>query len=394
MNIEHKEALRKQEFGNLSAILNNTTTKFDRRSIYDTSNQASLPSPVPSRTISSAQNMSSSSASSSCDVQHGDPSRRSPFPMVSMAQAMSLVLSQCKELPSESIPLSQALHRYASEDVLVTQPFPPFPVSIMDGYAIRAPIFPGRYPIQSTEALAGGSTALTLTPGAVMYITTGAKIPAGANAVVKIEDTRAVPGNDQEVEIAVSVERVGANIRQVGSDIQPGECLVQKGSLLTPIQIGLCATYGISQITCSRRPIVGVLSTGSELFDTGSSYPGRDKESSSTSSCIRDSNRPTLLASLQLDLNIQSIDYGIVSDDEESLRSLLLSAAMNCDVVMTSGGVSMGSADLVKPLLQELGRIHFGRLNMKPGKPTTFATLDKTDGTQCFFFGLPGENAS
>jgi gephyrin len=267
----------------------------------------------------------------------------------------------------------------------------------MDGYAVCGDLQPGEYTVQDIRLHAGVNAAQYPLPGSdyVAYITTGSMVPEGANAVVKIEDTTAVDiANDSQmkekkVRIDVVVP-VGSNIRQIGSDIQAGEVILQKGSVIAPAEIGLLATVGVMSVPCYRKPVVGVMSTGSELVNPWETPTG---------SQIRDSNRATLLAAFQQDLgNAHCIDLGIVKDSARDLEAALLSAAERCDVVVTSGGVSMGDADLVKPMLEKLGSVHFGRLNMKPGKPTTFATLKskRADGQDktVLFFGLPGNPVS
>ena len=220
-------------------------------------------------------------------------------------------------------------------------------------------------------------------------------VPEGANAVVKIEDTTAVDATtdaqQQEKSVNINVVvPVGSNIRQIGSDIQAGEIILNKGSVIAPAEIGLLATVGVMTVPCYVKPIVGVMSTGSELV-----HPWEIP----TGSQIRDSNRATLLAAFQQDLGSACcVDLGIVGDSAKDLEGALQLAATKCDVVVTSGGVSMGDADLVKPMLEKLGMVRFGRLNMKPGKPTTFATIKAkhTDGREksVLFFGLPGNPVS
>lgn len=255
----------------------------------------------------------------------------------------------------------------------------------MDGYAVHTPLLPGVHEVQE-DILAGTDATNKLEFGKVVYITTGAMLPEGATGVVKIEDTEKVDSGDF-VNIKVEVHE-GAHIRQIGSDIMEGETILTKGQYLGPAEIGLLATVGLSDVPCYRKPVIGVLSTGSELVEA-SAVP--------TGSQIRDTNRVALLSSL-LEDGHSVVDLGIVSDNKEALREKLVLASAQCDVVITSGGVSMGVADFVKPLLSEIGTIHFSKLNMKPGKPTTFATLSLTQPggatKRTLFFGLPGNPVS
>jgi gephyrin len=278
------------------------------------------------------------------------------------------------------VDLADAFGHIVGQDLHSIDPFPAFPASIMDGYAVIGPIEAGVYEVID-RVHAGDLPRDLVNPLQVSYITTGAMLPAGSNAVVKIEDTELVESSgSHEKRIRVNVSaKIGENVRQIGSDIYEGEVVLKQGDRIGPAELGLLATIGLVKIPCYKKPVIGVMSTGSELIDASDTPIG---------SQIRDSNRPTLLAAFRED-GYQCIDLGIIQDQEHDLRDALLDAANRCDVVVTSGGVSMGAKDYVKPLLAELGTIHFGRLNMKPGKPTTFASLKST-----LFFALPGNPVS
>ena len=326
-----------------------------------------------------------------------DHRRQSKYPMISVEDAIIHVL-QATDITvtaiDSEVPLMEACGRVVAKDIKANDPFPSFRASIMDGYAVCGVLQPGQYPVQE-QRLHAGVNATQLGIGYVAYITTGAMVPEGANAVVKIEDTTAVDAatDAQQQEKSVKIDvvvPVGSNIRQIGSDIQSGEVILKKGSVIAPAEIGLLATVGVMTVPCYIKPIVGVMSTGSELV-----HPWEVP----TGSQIRDSNRATLLAAFQQDLgSAYCVDLGIVGDSARDLEEALQLAATKCDVVVTSGGVSMGDADLVKPMLEKLGMVRFGRLNMKPGKPTTFATIKAkhTDGREknVLFFGLPGNPVS
>jgi len=325
------------------------------------------------------------------------------------------------------VPLMECVGHRVSEEIRAVDPFPPFPASMMDGYAVCAPIEAGVYEVLASRIHAGddvsssstspsSSSPAVLQPNQVAYITTGAMLPPGANAVVKIEDTESPGLNggggarekgdafgkvETAVNIKVSVSKEGVNVRQIGSDMQVGELLLQTGQVIGPAEVGLLATVGVTHVPCYGKPIVGVLSTGNELVDPWQAPHG---------SQIRDSNRAALMAAF-IEEGYTCIDLGIVKDAASELRARLQDAASRCDVVITSGGVSMGDADLVKPMLEELGEIHFGRINMKPGKPTTFATIVRNQAAKkasgkavggggrqqqqnVLFFGLPGNPVS
>eukprot|EP00644_Phytophthora_capsici_P012202 jgi/Phyca11/550651/estExt2_Genewise1Plus.C_PHYCAscaffold_380107 len=257
----------------------------------------------------------------------------------------------------------------------------------MDGYAVIAADGVGTFPVVERIA-AGYVPANTLEPGQVAYITTGSPVPDGADAVVKIEDTSSVEGSENlEKEAAVNIlkaVKAGQNIRPIGSDISPGEVLVHACELVSAAELGLLATAGVTEVIAHRKPVVGVLSTGSELVEAfqGTTTPGK----------IRDSNRPMLLALLS-GWGATTLNLGVCSDQKQALKTTILKALEKVDVLITSGGVSMGEHDLIKPLLEEMGTVHFGRLLMKPGKPTTFATLEMQNKRK-LVFALPGNPVS
>eukprot|EP01038_Epipyxis_sp_PR26KG_P013753 gene13753-18445_t len=306
----------------------------------------------------------------------------------SVEEAVQKVLQYTKPLPIISIQLNKSLHYTLAEDIVATHDFPEFPISIMDGYAVKAPMAPGRY-IVKEDILAGTvpNQAIEVEKGVVSYITTGGMMPKWANAVVKVEDTEQDNANKDCKYVKIKVNATpGMHVREIGSDIAKNQLVLAKGHIIAPAEIGLLATIGQPEIKCYQRPIIGVMSTGSELIEPWETPTG---------SQIRDTNRIAIIAALKED-NFEVIDFGIAVDDKDHIRNRLLTASHTCDVVITSGGVSMGAADFVKPLLNELGTIHFGRLNMKPGKPTTFATVPHTDGSGkvTLFFGLPGNPVS
>ncbi len=339
--------------------------------------------------------------------------RSSSYPMISVEDALVHVLQQSDALEAKDVALEKCYGLRSWGEVRVETPFPAFPVSIMDGYALRAPLVPGIYPVQS-RVRAGDSDNLVLQAGHVVYITTGARMPIGADAVVKVEDTASVgteklgglisltsfadlktstndnkeSPDESRVNINVSVSASGVNVREVGSDMAVGEVLLAAGQLIGAAEVGLLASAGVRTVKCFCKPVIGVLSTGNELVDASSPEPLQGSQ-------IRDSNRAALLAALRSD-GYDVIDLGIIGDTRDALREMLLTACREVDVLVTSGGVSMGDADLVKPMLAELGTVHFGRLNMKPGKPTTFATIPRPgkNGAKTMVFGLPGNPAS
>ncbi|ETL98386.1 hypothetical protein L917_04519 [Phytophthora nicotianae] len=327
-----------------------------------------------------------------CDCECGDegvsPTRReSAYDMIRVDAAVELVLQQTQPLEVVAVQAHEADGFVLAEPVLSVEPLPPFRASIMDGYAVVAADGVGTFPVVERIA-AGDMPSSALKHGQVSYITTGSPVPDGADAVVKIEDTSSVEGSEKpERETAVNIlktVKAGQNIRPIGSDISPGEVLVDAHELVSPAEIGLMATAGITEVQAHRKPVVGVLSTGSELVEAfqGTTTPGK----------IRDSNRPMLLALLS-SWGATAVNLGVCSDKKQALKDTILTALEKVDVLITSGGVSMGEHDLIKPLLEEMGSVHFGRLLMKPGKPTTFATLD-VQRKKKLVFALPGNPVS
>ncbi len=306
----------------------------------------------------------------------------SPYPMLLVPDAQALVLAQTVTLPPTTLPLQDALGYILAEDVYARDPLPPFPASIKDGYAVVAADGPGEY-VMAGEVTAGRVADFTLQPGTVAYITTGAPIPAGADAVVQVEDTeRLASPNGTRVRIHKSV-RAGEDIRTVGSDVAAGQRVLEAGERLAAAEIGLLATVGVAQVPVVQRPRVAILSSGDELVEP-SADPGPGQ--------IRDSNRATLAAAI-IAAGAEVVDLGIAPDVRGELEARVQRGMAEADILLSTGGVSMGELDLIKPLLEQAGTVHFGRLRMKPGKPCTFATAD-VGGRRRLVFGLPGNPVS
>ncbi|XP_062862855.1 gephyrin a isoform X2 [Trichomycterus rosablanca] len=310
--------------------------------------------------------------------------RMSPFPLTSMDKAFITVLEMTSVLGTEIINYRDGMGRVLAQDVYAKDNLPPFPASVKDGYAVRAADGPGdRFIIGESQA--GEQPTHTVMPGQVMRVTTGAPIPCGADAVVQVEDTELLRESEdgtEELEVRILVQaRPGQDIRPIGHDIKRGECVLAKGTHMGPSEIGLLATVGVTEVEVHKFPVVAVMSTGNELLNPEDDlHPGK----------IRDSNRSTLLATIQ-EHGYPTINLGIVGDNPDDLLNALNEGISRADVIITSGGVSMGEKDYLKQVLDiDLhAQIHFGRVFMKPGLPTTFATLD-IDGTRKLIFALPG----
>ncbi|XP_061467022.1 gephyrin isoform X11 [Rhineura floridana] len=324
--------------------------------------------------------------------------RMSPFPLTSMDKAFITVLEMTPVLGTEIINYrgisynlrhpENGMGRVLAQEVYAKDNLPPFPASVKDGYAVRAADGPGdRFIIGESQA--GEQPTQTVMPGQVMRVTTGAPIPCGADAVVQVEDTELIRESDdgtEELEVRILVQaRPGQDIRPIGHDIKRGECVLAKGTHMGPSEIGLLATVGVTEVEVNKFPVVAVMSTGNELLNPEDDLlPGK----------IRDSNRSTLLATIQ-EHGYPTINLGIVGDNPDDLLNALNEGISRADVIITSGGVSMGEKDYLKQVLDiDLhAQIHFGRVFMKPGLPTTFATLD-TDGVRKIIFALPGNPVS
>ncbi|MDJ0923500.1 MAG: molybdopterin molybdotransferase MoeA [Acidimicrobiia bacterium] len=288
------------------------------------------------------------------------------------------VLGAIAPLEPVRLELAAANGLALAEPIVALHDLPPFANSAMDGYAVQAAdVAEAPVTLQVLEDVPAGSVpTVAVTPGNAIKIMTGAPMPNGADAVVPVEDTE--PGTG-EVRILVGVS-TGTSVRPAGEDVAAGAVVLEAGERLTPARLGVCASLGYHRPLVRRRPKVAVLSTGDEVVppDTEELGPGK----------IRDANRFTLRGALQ-DLGVDVLDLGIVGDDAAELRERLEQGADQADVVVSSGGVSMGEYDLVKHLLAELGSVEFWKVAMKPAKPFAFGQLGKTP-----FFGLPGNPVS
>ena len=298
----------------------------------------------------------------------------SPYAMVSVDEAIDAILARAEPLGTETVDALSADGRVLAADVRADGPLPPTPRSAVDGYAVRA-ADRGERVLLPDEIVAGPERAVVVGQGQAARIMTGAPIPGGADAVVMVEDTGE---SDGRVRIDREVES-GGNVHRAGIDVEGGQVVVEAGAVLGPAEIGLLATIGHTDVLVYRRPRVAVLATGDELVEpTEEPPPG----------CIRDSNRYALLAAAR-EAGAEVVWHGVARDTEGDLEAKVRAALDASDVLITSGGVSMGTRDLIKPLLESLGTIHFGRVNFKPGKPLTFATICATIGERVVF-GLPG----
>ena len=295
-------------------------------------------------------------------------------PLLSIDEALARVLARARPLDAERVSVAAAAGRVLAEDVAARVDLPPFASSAMDGFAVRAADLPGSLPVVFRIA-AGLPADRPLAPGEAMEISTGGAVPEGADAVVPIERVVAI---DNEVEIAEPV-RSGAHVRPAGGDVRAGDALLEAGMRLGAAQVGALAAAGVTAVLCARRPIVVVLSTGTELRAPGAELgPGQ----------IYESNGPMLAAAFEgAGALVERI--GPIADDEESHRDAL-ERGLAADVLVSSGGVSVGPHDLVRRILAELGvEEDFWGVAVRPGKPLAFGSRAAT-----LVFGLPGNPVS
>uniref|UniRef100_A0A7N6AK75 Gephyrin n=1 Tax=Anabas testudineus TaxID=64144 RepID=A0A7N6AK75_ANATE len=371
-----------------TASLSTTPSESPRAQATSRLSTASCPTPKVQSRCSSKENILRSSHSAVDITKVARRHRMSPFPLTSMDKAFITVLEMTAVLGTEIINYRDGMGRVLAQDVYAKDNLPPFPASVKDGYAVRAADGPGdRFIIGESQA--GEQPTHTVMPGQVMRVTTGAPIPCGADAVVQVEDTELLRESEdgtEELEVRILVQaRPGQDIRPIGHDIKRGECVLAKGTHMGPSEIGLLATVGVTEVEVQKFPVVAVMSTGNELLNPEDDlHPGK----------IRDSNRSTLLATIQ-EHGYPTINLGIVGDNPDDLLNALNEGISRADVIITSGGVSMGEKDYLKQVLDiDLhAQIHFGRVFMKPGLPTTFATLD-IDGARKLIFALPGNPVS
>ena len=295
-------------------------------------------------------------------------------PLLSIDDALARVLSRAHPLAAENVPVAEAAGRVLAKDVAARVDLPPFASSAMDGFAVRAADLPGRLPVVFRIA-AGLPAERPLGPGEAMEISTGGAVPEGADAVVPVE---VVVETDNAIEVGDPV-RPGAHVRPAGGDVRAGERVLEKGAVLGAAQVGALAAAGVANVLCARRPSVVVLSTGTELRAPGDELgPGQ----------IYESNGPMLAAAFETaGALVERI--GPIADDEEAHREALLSG-LAADVLVSSGGVSVGPHDLVRRILAELGvEEDFWGVAVRPGKPLAFGTRGET-----LVFGLPGNPVS
>jgi molybdopterin molybdotransferase len=294
--------------------------------------------------------------------------------LLTLEQAQALVLARARPRPAEPVDVREAAGRVTAEAARAAIDLPPFPSSAMDGFAVRAADVPGRLPV--VERIAAGRPATrALAAGEAMAISTGGVVPEGADSVVPLEY---VVHHDNEIDVEGAVP-AGAHVRPRGGDAAAGDVVVAAGVRLGPAQLGALAAAGVASVACAPRPRVAILATGSELARAGAELePGQIYESNGL-----------MLAAALASVGADITALPVVADDETAHRAAL-ERGLAADVLVTSGGVSVGPHDLVRAIEAELGVEEvFWRVAIKPGKPVSFGVRGET-----LVFGLPGNPLS
>lgn len=298
--------------------------------------------------------------------------------MITVEEAQARILADVPTAPDEPVPLADAYHRVLAEDLTSPLAVPPWPNSAMDGYAVRADDTGEEVRLELLEMVGAGQVASQpVRAGTAIGVMTGAPLPDGADAVVMVEDT------DGALEGTVTVRgraAVRQHVREAGCDIARGEVVLRAGSTLTPARVGLASSMGLSELAVRRRPVVAILTTGDEVVQPGTPLgPGQ----------IYGSNAASLIG-LTLDAGAVPLDLGNAPDDLDATREALHRAVAEADVVVTTGGVSVGQYDFVRDAVAAVGGgLDFWKVRMKPGKPLAFGHAGRVP-----LFGLPGNPVS
>lgn len=310
-------------------------------------------------------------------------------PLKALDDALTELLAHAEALPGvDEVTTFDGDGRVLARDIVSALHVPPQDNSAMDGYAVRcADVAPGGV-LPVSQRIPAGASGAPLQPGTAARIFTGAPVPAGADAIVMQEECEALAEGTQ---VRINAQpRVGQSIRRAGEDVTRGAVVLSKGERLTPAALGLAASIGMSTLPVTRRPRVALFSTGDELV-----MPGDIAPEQMPPGAIYNSNRFFLRALLQR-LGCEVTDYGIVPDRRDATLDALREAAQQHDLILTSGGVSVGEEDHIKPAVQQLGELDLWQIAIKPGKPFAYGKIYRGDTARrdphnaCHFAGLPG----
>ncbi|KAG9317925.1 MoaB/Mog domain-containing protein [Chiua virens] len=332
----------------------------------------------------------------------GRYSRMTRLHLISLDTALHLILTEIQPLGVVELLVTPVLAGHVlAEDVHAAQNVPSSQTTNVDGYALRSSDPPGVYNVLTWKTHRPNKE---VPQGSIFRVNTGGPLPAGTDAVIMVEDTELVStvnqGNvedleESEVKTLVQVPK-GENVRFPGSDLRSGDLVLRKDDVITSLggEIGTLTFVGRKEVKVRRKPVVALLSTGNEILDLQSP----NSLANDGWGGIYDTNRPSLQAILE-GMGYTVIDLGIVPDDVDAHVQAIAKGLEEADLLLTTGGTSMGSSDLIKPVIERRfeGTIHFGRVSMKPGKPTAFASVpepDQVDGGRKFLFALPGNPAS
>lgn len=310
--------------------------------------------------------------------------------LLSVDQARERILSHFEPVETETLPLTNCIHRVLAADISAADDLPLFDNSSMDGFALRAADTSNAAPASRVtlrvvaDIPAGSAPKVSLAPGEAARIMTGAQMPTGADAVVPVEDTdfdTRAPGTPAPATVTLEKPvHAGDNVRPRGMDARAGHNVLEKGNLLKPQDIGLLAMLGFAEVEVYRRPRVALLSSGDELLEAGAPLE---------SGKIRDSNS-YMLAALIESAGAQVLRLGIARDTRASVQGLIEQAvSLDADLILSSAGVSVGAFDYVKDVVESNGSLDFWRVNMRPGKPLAFGEYKNIP-----FIGLPGNPVS
>ena len=300
--------------------------------------------------------------------------------LLDLDTALALLLDRLAQprSDSETVALNATRNRVTAEDVSAPVSLPPFTSSAMDGYAVRSADFvaepPHRLDVRGAS-LAGTPAQGPIPPNCAVRIFTGAAVPEGADAIILQEDTY----SEADQLFATQTPAAGQHVRAIGNDVHEGEPLLSRGERLGPFQQAWLSACGIQELAVIPRLRVSIFATGDELIEPGQALaPGQ----------IYESNRQ-VLAELMADLPVAIQDLGILPDEPDVLRTALSTAAQRSDVILTSGGVSVGDADHIRAVVESIGQLEFWKLALKPGKPLAYGSIGNAA-----FFGLPGNPVS
>lgn len=294
--------------------------------------------------------------------------------MISYEEALEIVLNTSISFENEKVPLFKSLGRILAEDVFSDINMPPFNKSAMDGFAIKSDEIDRQ--LEIVETIKAGSAPLKgITSGKCSRIMTGAPIPLGSDMVIMVEHSKV-----EDNKLTVTEKKDGRNVCYLGEDFKVGDKILSSGTFITPAEMAALATIGCDPVSVKRQPVIGIIATGSELIE-----PIKKPKNAQ----IRNSNSYQLYGQI-LQTGCRAEYFGIVEDDEENISKLIQTNLDKVDILLLTGGVSMGEFDFVPDVLQKAGfEVHFSKVAVKPGKPTLFCSKGNK-----FVFGLPGNPVS